>query len=617
MSQVSARRRKGFLAFTAVLLVAAGLTSGVNLRRWGVGKATGVSGGVRVGLHTGLGRRARTARGGQRAARPRRRERPPAGACRRVSAPERAGDLLAVQADSGRRARGGQAAVKRRRVRRGGRSRRRRCGLNTAGRWEPLGTTPLIADDKRLRQVGGERARRPQRTDRRLRLRRAGNRLFAAVGEGGVWESDDVGRPLALDRRHLAHPGRGRHRLRRRHAGDRHRRQRVRRRRHVRRPRRLLLDRRRGDLAALGGVPRGVIAFKVAADAAHPACSTPPRGPGLFRSTDDGADFTNVNLPRRRVRRRRAGPPHCALANMVTDVASARPAGRGGSARPPAPCSRRSAGGPGHKPSPYGTWAESPGNGVYALHRRAGHVPARRYVPGHLEPGPDRARPGDGAGAGPPLRLRHGRGRDQVQQRADRRGTQRRVPAPTNFGGVYVSSRLRPDLDADGVGRGDGRRRRLGSRAERHRVRRIAVLPGDPVLVQPVDRGRPRRGGRERACRRGWRSASRRSGAPPGTPMNGPTEVRGHRPVLLRQHLPVPQPRPGVPDDAQRPDAVQHDDAPRSARRAVGARRRAACAAGGQRRRHLHAGRSAAVGRPIARQLGPRREPRLPHAAAL
>src|SRR4051812_27667512 len=36
----------------------------------------------------------------------------PSGACRARSAPERAADLLTVQADSGRRARGGQAGVK-------------------------------------------------------------------------------------------------------------------------------------------------------------------------------------------------------------------------------------------------------------------------------------------------------------------------------------------------------------------------------------------------------------------------------------------------------------------------------------------------------------------------
>ena len=45
------------------------------------------------------------------------------------------------------------------------------------------------------------------------------------------------------------------------------------------------------------GVPDGVLGFKVAADQAHPGTVYAATGAGLFRSTDAGQSFTNVNLP--------------------------------------------------------------------------------------------------------------------------------------------------------------------------------------------------------------------------------------------------------------------------------------------------------------------------------
>src|SRR3954452_9416015 len=45
------------------------------------------------------------------------------------------------------------------------------------------------------------------------------------------------------------------------------------------------------------GVPDGVLGFKVAVDPVRPERVYAATGAGLFRSTDAGASFANVNLP--------------------------------------------------------------------------------------------------------------------------------------------------------------------------------------------------------------------------------------------------------------------------------------------------------------------------------
>lgn len=89
---------------------------------------------------------------------------------------------------------------------------------------------------------------------------------------------------------------------------------------------------RSSDLGATwthaSGVPDGVLGFRLAVDPAHPAIVYAATGAGLWRSTDAGASFANVNLPTGEDAP--AGTPDCTgklptvkdcfLANMVTGV---------------------------------------------------------------------------------------------------------------------------------------------------------------------------------------------------------------------------------------------------------------------------------------------------------
>ena len=82
------------------------------------------------------------------------------------------------------------------------------------------------------------------------------------------------------------------------------------------------------------GVPDGVLGFKVATDPTDPKVVYAATGGGLFRSTDGGASFVNVNLPTGK--NAPSGTPDCSgkaptvkdcfLANMVTDVVVQGPA---------------------------------------------------------------------------------------------------------------------------------------------------------------------------------------------------------------------------------------------------------------------------------------------------
>ncbi len=68
------------------------------------------------------------------------------------------------------------------------------------------------------------------------------------------------------------------------------------------------------------GVPDGVLGFKLAVDQTHPERVYAATGGGLFRSTDAGASFTNVNLPTGDCAGQPVTTKDCFLANVVTDV---------------------------------------------------------------------------------------------------------------------------------------------------------------------------------------------------------------------------------------------------------------------------------------------------------
>src|SRR3954451_1916809 len=112
------------------------------------------------------------------------------------------------------------------------------------------------------------------------------------------------------------------------------------------------------------GVPDGVLGFPLAVDPNDASKVYAATGGGLFRSTDGGATFTNVNLPTGDCAGKGVDVKNCGLANMVTDVVvqgaknTATATGKPGAVM--AAVGWRA----GNAPNVNGV-PESPGNGIY------------------------------------------------------------------------------------------------------------------------------------------------------------------------------------------------------------------------------------------------------------
>jgi hypothetical protein len=74
------------------------------------------------------------------------------------------------------------------------------------------------------------------------------------------------------------------------------------------------------------GIPDGALGFAIEVDPTNPLEVYAGTSFGLYRSIDGGKSYTNVNLPTGECSGQ-AGGGHCALANMVTDVAIKAPGG--------------------------------------------------------------------------------------------------------------------------------------------------------------------------------------------------------------------------------------------------------------------------------------------------
>ena len=74
------------------------------------------------------------------------------------------------------------------------------------------------------------------------------------------------------------------------------------------------------------GIPDGALGFSIEVDPTNPLEVYAGTSFGLWRSTDGGKSYVNVNLPTGECSGK-AGGGHCALANMVTDVAIKAPGG--------------------------------------------------------------------------------------------------------------------------------------------------------------------------------------------------------------------------------------------------------------------------------------------------
>jgi photosystem II stability/assembly factor-like uncharacterized protein len=361
-------------------------------------------------------------------------------ACRALRAPEGSADLLAMQGDSGRRARGGQPALKAGAYAAG--AREAAALPSTGGTWSPVGTTPLLADAAGFSSVNGEGLADLAGRVADYAYDPDAKRLFAAVGEGGVWASDDLGghwRSIGDGLPTQAVGGIA-------YAGG-------------------TLVIVTGDnvfggggtFAGLGafrstdggatwsrsdGVPSGVIAFKVAADPNDPRVFYAATGAGLFRSTDAGATFTDVALPTSPDCAGAAPDKRgCALANMVTDVVVQGPANAQTPGGTPGAVLAAVGWRAGDKTSQYG-YVESPGNGIY---RSDTGAPGSFAKAGGFTPTthPGRIELGAATGGAQDHRYVYALVEDAAKFNGEPPldvPLNQATPYPTNFGGVYVSS---------------------------------------------------------------------------------------------------------------------------------------------------------------------------------
>ena len=264
------------------------------------------------------------------------------------------------------------------------------------------------------------------------------------------------------------------------------------------------------------GLPDGLLGFRIVSDPTNPAVFYAATGGGLYRTTDGGRNFVNVDLP--------TGPCHgdsskrgCFLANMVTDVVVQAPDrfGNKGGAVVAAVGWRG-----GRAKYPDGSTQASE-NGLYrSVSGRPEQLraPAGGGVRAPAADRPRRARPRGGARPEPRLPLRRGAGRRAVQRRCadDRRprgGRSVAAAVPDELQRRLRVARPRLDVDADGGHQGrDAAGHQLGPHADRRRAARRTVRPGRAGLVQRVHPRRPDAPDRAPASPRGSSSDSRRCG---------------------------------------------------------------------------------------------------------
>jgi hypothetical protein len=190
------------------------------------------------------------------------------------------------------------------------------------GRWKALGTTPLIADDKRYDEVNGEGLADLSGRIDSFDYDRGSGRLFASVGTGGVWMSKNLGASWRSISNHLPTQFVGAVAWTRAGGG-----------RVITAGGEPLMG---GDTyAGLGaywtddlgrhwhhakGIRDGLQTFQIAVDPAAPRRVYVATSHGLFRSTDAGRTYTNVALPTGDGCAGNTGFGRCEFANFVTDV---------------------------------------------------------------------------------------------------------------------------------------------------------------------------------------------------------------------------------------------------------------------------------------------------------
>jgi hypothetical protein len=201
----------------------------------------------------------------------------------------------------------------------------------TAGKAQPYGSGPLIVDDPAYPEVAGLGLDDNSGRVDSYAWDPKGRRLFAAVGNGGIWRSDDMAKSWTDATGNLPTTVTGAVGWSSAAGGT------------------LLAltgEPTFGSSAYTGlgaywsgnlgktwkrskGVPAGALGFAIAVDPKTPSKVYAATQYGLFVSTDAGRSYRNAKLP--------TGPcagvtdmdrePECALANVVTDVVVAQPGG--------------------------------------------------------------------------------------------------------------------------------------------------------------------------------------------------------------------------------------------------------------------------------------------------
>ena len=361
-------------------------------------------------------------------------------------------------------------------------------------------------------------------------------------------------------------------------------------------------------------------------------------------------------LPTGEARRRRSANPNCTgappdvegcfLANMVTDVVVAGRDNDATTDRSPGAVDglRASPSSAGARATRRARVRSYPGESpeqrrLHVAQRRAGHVREARCRGGAVQrPGADRprrARARRRARAGPQLPLRDRRGRGPLPRRraGDRRDSDPSGPIPNNtvldgiyvsddFGGTWTRMNSGDELKDPGT--------RL--RADRNGLRRCSTArasrPGTTSSSRPTRRARRGRRADAADVRARGGLAELRHRRPAGRDAvrlrrrrrraaEHRLAVRRHRPVLRGRDLPVPQHRPAR--TARPPRATGRDDHDHPDQHAAiwiprgdGGVTYVVGHDGGVNVQTRRRGRGA-----LARRLGPRRQRRLQHAAAL
>src|SRR4051794_11588455 len=304
--------------------------------------------------------------------------------CQLRKHPEPVSELAAVNASRTMRQTAPAQAIRPGAFAAASRSRQRAAGADRSvpgadGTWTPAGKTTLVNDDPNYNEVNLLGLDDLSGRTANFAWDNAGNHLYAAGGEGGVWQSDDVGGnwhsigdnlpTQAVAAVAVAPAKDGRPATVIALTGD---------------------DIYGGGSSTPGigafrttdggqtwehatGVPSGVLGFALAVDPTNADVVYAATGAGLYRSTDAGRTFDNVQLPTGRTNGDPNGAPlspdctgqgivaGCFLANMVTDVVVQAPENFGhGGGKVVAAVGWRA----GDKKGPDGK-VESPNNGIY------------------------------------------------------------------------------------------------------------------------------------------------------------------------------------------------------------------------------------------------------------